>query len=438
MFIDHVVIQVKGGDGGNGCISFRREKHIPLGGPNGGDGGKGGDVVLQADENVRTLIDLRYRPHYRAGRGGHGQGKNRHGRSAPEVVVKVPLGTTVKAPTTGESIADLVRQGERLVVAKGGRGGRGNAKFANSRRHAPNFAEKGEPGEERTLELELRLIADVGLVGLPNAGKSTILARTSDARPKIAPYPFTTLTPNLGVVRVEQLESFVMADIPGLIEGAHEGKGLGDEFLRHIERTRVLIHVLDMAEMDVWNNYLTINRELRLYNAELVKKPQIVAANKMDLPGTEENYSVFVDKVGKEVKIFPVSGATGKGLRELMLYAHKMVVEVPPPVDKDAGEVKRYEYRNEDKFEVRVQDGFYRVSGIKVERLAAMTDFENEEAARRAGRILAKMGVIEELERLGIKEGDTVLIGKQELEYTPDLSSYQAAAAEGEWSTDEN
>ena len=439
MFIDHIKIRVKGGDGGNGCVSFRREKHTPLGGPNGGDGGRGGNVVLEADANVRTLIDLHYHPHYIASRGGHGQGKDRHGPSGPEVVIKVPLGTTVKQIKKVEGVVDLVSNGQRLVVAKGGRGGKGNARFKNSRRQAPRFAENGEPGEEKGLELELKLIADVGLVGLPNAGKSTILARSTDARPKIAPYPFTTLIPNLGVVSTPSFEGFVMADIPGLIEGAHTGKGLGDEFLRHIERTSILIHVLDMSEEDGWNNYLTINRELELHNPILAKKPQIVAANKMDLPGTEENYQEFVQRAGEGTMIFPVSGASGEGLRELMLYAHKMVIETPPALEQHPGEERRYVYQNQGKFQVEAKNGVYRVSGIKVERLAAMTDFDNEEALRRTGRILVKMGVIEELERLGIKDGDSVLIGNQELEYSPDLTDYQAAALEEkDWNTEQN
>ncbi|HBC91428.1 MAG TPA: GTPase ObgE, partial [Pelotomaculum sp.] len=287
MFFDKARIFVKGGDGGNGCVAMRREKYVPEGGPWGGDGGRGGDIVFQADKGLRTLVDFRYKRHYKAERGKHGEGKNRYGPSADDLVVRLPVGTVIRDDDTGELIADLVQNGQQVVVARGGRGGRGNAHFATPNNKAPKLAEKGEPGEERWLSLELKLLADVGLVGFPNAGKSTLISQVSAAKPKIADYPFTTITPNLGVVRVDDGRSFVVADIPGLIEGAHLGAGLGHEFLRHVERTRLLIHVLDTAGSegrDPVEDFKVTNRELILYNPAIGSRPQVIVANKMDLP----------------------------------------------------------------------------------------------------------------------------------------------------------
>jgi GTP-binding protein len=321
-FIDEAKIYVKSGDGGRGCVSFRREKYVPRGGPNGGDGGEGGDVVMIARENMTSLLDHRYQQHYRAKRGEHGKGKNQHGKNAVTFFVPVPLGTVVKDADTGEVLGDLTTDEETLLVAKGGRGGKGNARFVTSVNQAPKIAEPGGEGEEKTLLLELKLLADVGIIGFPNAGKSTLISRISAARPKIADYPFTTLVPNLGVVSYDDGRTFVVADIPGLIEGAHEGAGLGIQFLRHIERTKLLVHVLDLSpitEREPIEDYETMNRELKAYSEELSRKPQIVAPNKIDITESREKLKeikkYFDDK---KIKIFPISSATGDGLKELV------------------------------------------------------------------------------------------------------------------------
>ena len=308
MFYDRTKIYVKAGNGGNGAVSFRREKYVPLGGPDGGDGGRGGDIILVADEGLRTLVDFRYKRHYKGDRGEHGQGKDRHGKSAEDLILRVPVGTIVKDAETGEILADFTKHGQREVVAKGGRGGRGNARFISNTNKAPTVAERGEPGEERWLLLELKLLADVGLVGFPNVGKSTLISKVSAARPKIADYPFTTLVPNLGVVRVEE-ESFVMADIPGIIEGAHTGAGLGLEFLRHVERTRLLLHVLDISGSegrDPVQDFEIINRELREYSPALAERPMLVVPNKIDLPGSEDNLARLREHLRDKYEIFPI------------------------------------------------------------------------------------------------------------------------------------
>ncbi len=320
MFIDRAVIHVKGGDGGRGCVSFRREKFVPKGGPDGGDGGDGGDVILVADERLSTLLDFHYRQHYHAERGGHGEGGRRHGRRGASLIVPVPVGTVVKDADTGAVLADLVRPGQQVVVARGGRGGRGNARFATPTRRAPRYAEPGEKGEERRLELELRLLADAGLVGKPNAGKSTLLSRVSAARPKIADYPFTTTEPCLGVVGLPDGRSFVLADIPGLIEGAHRGAGLGHTFLRHISRTRVLVHVVDLAaDRDPVADFEEVNGELRLYDESLLSRPMLVALNKIDLPAARERAGDVAERIAAlGYPVFPISAATGEGVDALM------------------------------------------------------------------------------------------------------------------------
>ncbi|MEW6446874.1 MAG: GTPase ObgE [Bacillota bacterium] len=362
MFYDYLKIHVKAGDGGNGCVAFRREKYVPLGGPAGGDGGKGGDVVLRADGGLHTLVDFHFKRHFKAERGGHGEGKDRHGRNGLDLVLRVPVGTVVREAETGAVLADLTAHGQEAVVARGGRGGRGNARFATAREKAPRFAEKGEPGEERWLELELRLLADVGLVGFPNAGKSTILSRLSAARPKIADYPFTTLEPCLGVVWAGEGASFVLADLPGLIEGAHTGAGLGHKFLRHIERTRLLIHVLDTAGTagrDPVRDFTAINRELALYSPKLADRPQVVAANKMDLPESAPN----LDRLRQALtgyEIFPVSAVTGQGLDLLVSRVAALLKELPLP---------EYEHETEQvttgagSLHVRREDGVSLVEG---------------------------------------------------------------------------
>jgi GTP-binding protein len=328
MFYDEAKIYVKGGDGGNGCIAFRREKYVPFGGPWGGDGGRGGSVILQADEGLHTLVDFRYQRHYKADRGMHGQGKNKHGKSGEDLIVRLPVGTVVKDALSGEALADLTAHGQEVVVARGGKGGRGNAHFATSTQQAPYIAEKGEAGEERHLILQLKLLADAGLVGFPNAGKSTLISRVSAARPQIAAYPFTTLNPHLGVVRIENGYSFVMADIPGLIAGAHQGAGLGHRFLRHIERTRLIIYVLDVSGTegrDPGEDLRILKEEITLYDPTLTSRPQIVAANKIDLPDAAQNLSKLKESLGNRYEIFPVSALTGEGLKALTYRVAELI-----------------------------------------------------------------------------------------------------------------
>jgi GTP-binding protein len=321
-FIDEAKILVKAGDGGQGCVSFRREKFIPHGGPDGGNGGRGGDIILITSRSHSTLLDMKYRQHHTAKRGGHGSGNNRTGKDAIDIVLVVPMGTLVKDDATGEILADLTEEGQRFIVAKGGIGGKGNAWFTSSTYQAPHFAQEGMPGEERWVKLELKLLADVGIIGFPNVGKSSFIARVSAARPKIADYPFTTLTPNLGVVKYGNLESFVIADIPGLIEGAHQGLGRGIKFLRHVERTKVLLHIIDIADSDcpgAWENYLTINGELEKFSAAMMEKPQIVAINKIDLPDTRKKLEKELARLEKNgIKAYPFSAATGKGTRDIL------------------------------------------------------------------------------------------------------------------------
>ncbi len=317
-FIDEAKIYIKAGDGGRGCVSFRREKYVPRGGPNGGDGGRGGDIIVRASGTHQTLQDLKYRQHHVAKHGGHGEGSNRTGRDSQDIVIVVPVGTVVKDAESGEVLADLTVDGQRCIAAKGGIGGRGNARFATSTNRAPRFAQDGMPGEERFILLELKLLADVGIIGLPNAGKSTFISRVSAARPKIADYPFTTLKPNLGVVSIGHDKSFVLADIPGLIEGAHRGAGMGVKFLRHIERTKILFHILDISaegRVDSWKNFETVNRELTLFSPSLTEKPQIVGISKTDLPNTRERIKRVSERFKKKgIDVYPFSAATGEGV----------------------------------------------------------------------------------------------------------------------------
>lgn len=421
MFIDRAKIQVKAGDGGNGMSSFRREKYVPKGGPSGGDGGRGGDVILVVDNNLNTLIDFRYKRKFSAQTGVHGQSKNMHGKAGEQLLVPVPPGTLVKDAESGEVVADLTEVGQRALVAKGGRGGRGNARFVNSMQRAPQFAEKGEPGEERTLFLELKLLADVGLVGYPSVGKSSIISCVSAAKPEIASYHFTTLTPVLGVVRLDDGRSFVLADIPGLIEGAHAGAGLGHDFLRHIERTKVMIHVLDASGLegrDPLDDFYAINKELALYNEKLAKRKQIIAANKLDLPEAQENYRRLQAHFEREgYEIYPVSAATGEGLQQVMQRAWQLLAEYreEPEVTDD---VTVYEAKEEISFVIsRADDGAYVISGKDIERLVAMTNFDNEDGLRRFQRIWRKLEIEEALKGKGIQEGDTVRIRDMEFEY---------------------
>lgn len=426
MFVDQVKIYVKGGDGGNGMVAFRREKYVPKGGPAGGDGGKGANVVFEVDEGLRTLMDFRYQRHFKAPRGEHGMSKNQHGRNAKDMIVKVPPGTVVIDESTKEVIADLVEHGQRAVIAKGGRGGRGNSRFATPANPAPELSENGEPGQERDIILELKLLADVGLVGFPSVGKSTLLSVVSSAKPKIAEYHFTTIVPNLGMVETEDGRSFVMADLPGLIEGAHEGVGLGHQFLRHIERTRVIVHVVDMAAMegrDPYEDFITINNELKEYNLRLTERPQIIVANKMDMPEAEENLAKFKEKLTEEYPIFPISAVTRKGLRDLLFAVADKLEDTPefPLEQEEETGVHRVLYKHEtdpDVFTItREPDGSFVVSGEKVEKLFKMTDFSREESVRRFSRQLRGLGVDDALRSRGAKDGDIVKLLEFEFEF---------------------
>ena len=419
MFVDRAKIFIKGGDGGNGMVAFRREKYVPLGGPDGGDGGRGGDVILQADPNLRTLLDFRYQQHLRADRGEHGLGGNKNGRSAKDLVVKVPPGTQIREFESGILLADLTAEGQTFVAAKGGRGGRGNARFSSPADKAPKYAEKGEPGAEIWVLLELKVIADVGLVGFPNAGKSTFLSRVTAARPKVADYPFTTLSPNLGVVEIVGIEPFVIADIPGLISGAHEGVGLGHEFLRHVERTRLLIHLIDAAGVDGRDplaDYRQINEELRLYDQKLANLVQVVAANKMDLPQAAEGLALLQLELGAE-NVVPISAVTGEGVRELLRRVVKLLVELPEVILLDE-EPPMLKPSSEDAEVIRItrENETFVLHGPKLEKLVAMTDFNNEDGVKRFQRIFRLRGHEDALQAAGAKNGDTVKI--RNLEFT--------------------
>ncbi|WP_226667217.1 GTPase ObgE [Metabacillus litoralis] len=425
MFVDQVKIYVKGGDGGNGMVAFRREKYVPMGGPAGGDGGNGADVVFEVEEGLRTLMDFRYKRHFKAPRGEHGMSKNQHGKNSQPMVVKVPPGTVVTDETTGHIIADLTEHGQQAVIAKGGRGGRGNSRFATPANPAPELSENGEPGIERNVILELKVLADVGLVGFPSVGKSTLLSVVSSAKPKIAEYHFTTLVPNLGMVETEDGRSFVMADLPGLIEGAHQGVGLGHQFLRHIERTRVIVHVIDMSGLegrDPYEDYLTINAELKEYNMRLTERPQIIVANKMDMPDSEENLAEFKKKLDDDVKIFPASAVTREGVREL-LFAVADAIENTPEFPLHEEEITEnrviYEFKKEEpNFAItRDDEGAFVLSGEKIEKLFKMTDFSRDESIKRFARQLRGLGVDEALRERGAKDGDIVKLLEYEFEF---------------------
>lgn len=414
MFYDQARINVKGGDGGAGAVAFRREKYVPEGGPSGGDGGRGGNVIFVADEGLRTLVDFRYKRHYKADRGDHGQAKNMSGRGGEDYVLRIPVGTVVFNDDTGELVADIVEHGQRVVVAAGGRGGRGNARFMSNTNKAPTLAENGEPGEERWLRLELKLLADVGLVGFPNVGKSTLISRVSAAKPKIADYHFTTLVPNLGVVELEDGQSFVMADIPGLIEGAHSGAGLGHDFLRHTERTRLILHVLDISgseERDPLDDFRIIQEELRLYNSELAKRPVLIAANKMDISGAEANLQRLKEAVGDNYEIFELSAATGNGLKPLIYRIAELLPETPLPQTLDLRTDHVITKAQEEKrFEIKKENDVFIVSGKEIERHLKMTLLESEDGVYRFQNILKAMGIDDALLAEGIKEGDKVEI----------------------------
>jgi len=426
MFIDEARIEVHGGKGGNGVVSFRREKFVPRGGPDGGDGGRGGSVVLVADPSLTTLMDFRYKTVYRAASGGHGQGSNKRGRDAEDLVLKVPVGTVVYEEGSDVPLADLSSPGQTYTAARGGRGGFGNAHFATSVRQTPRVAEKGEPGQSRVLRLELKLLADVGIVGFPNVGKSTLISRVSAARPKIADYPFTTLVPVLGVVHVSDERSFVMADIPGLVEGAHEGAGLGHRFLRHVERTRCLVHMLDVSGMtgrDPIHDYEVVNAELYAHSKHLSELPQVVALNKIDLPGAVQ----VADPVRRELEnrgctVFLISAVTGEGVQDLIYHTADLLDRIgPPPVAAAEAPIVIKAQREHWWDVARADDGVLVVRGPVVERMVAMTNLDSEDSVRWLHRRLERMGVLKALREAGAQHGDTVRIAETEFDFVEEM-----------------
>jgi GTP-binding protein len=417
MFIDEATLYIKSGKGGDGAVHFRREKYVPRGGPDGGDGGRGGDVILKVLPTLNTLTKFHHNQRYIAPDGERGGKNNCTGHSAEDLIIHIPPGTVIYNNETGEIIADMVNLDQELTLCRGGRGGRGNARFANSRDQAPRVAERGEPGLEIIIKLELKLLADVGIIGIPNAGKSTLLAAVTKARPKIADYPFTTIEPNLGVARLDNETTMVLADIPGLIEGAHQGMGLGFEFLRHIQRTRVLIHLLDGLSENPILDYVQINTELSLFDPELSKKPQVVAVNKMDLSEVQEQWIKFeMDFKKKGISIFPISAATGSNLKSLLYKVAELLSNTPIvfhelkiPVYHPMSDPRVYEIK-------RLPNG-WRIIGESIERAAAMTYWENDESIRRFQRILETLGIDKDLRKAGVKDGEIVMIGDYELEW---------------------
>ena len=414
MFVDEVEIKVEAGDGGDGCTAFRREKYIEMGGPFGGNGGHGADVIFKVDEGLHTLLDLRYQKCLKGQKGENGRGKNQHGKGAEPLIVKVPQGTVVTDLDTGLIIADLSKKNQEEIIAKGGRGGRGNTAFKTQTNTAPDYSERGEEGEKKTLKIEVKMLADVGLVGLPSVGKSTIISMISRSKPKIAAYHFTTLTPNLGVTKSSDGRSFVVADLPGLIEGASEGEGLGDKFLRHIERTRVIAHVIDMSgsEMrDPYEDYLLINNELKEFDPKLLEKPQIIIANKMDLPEAKENLEKFKEKVDSE--IFEVSAATNTGLQKVVDRLADLLDTLPINPLYDESQIEShilYKFKKEEPFTITKEDDVWVISGKEVERIFKMTKFNSDEAVYRFAKKLRRMGIDAKLASLGAEEGDQVRI----------------------------
>lgn len=423
MFIDEVTIEVHAGNGGDGCLAFRREKYIPMGGPYGGNGGRGSNIVFQVDEGLHTLLDLRYNRIIKGKKGENGTGKNCNGKNSEDVIIKVPQGTIITDTDTNLILADLKNKNDSVIVAYGGRGGRGNTAFKTQNNPAPNFCENGEPGEVKYLKVELKMLADVGLVGLPSVGKSTLISQVSKAKPKIAAYHFTTLTPNLGVCKDKQGRSFVMADLPGLIEGASEGEGLGDRFLRHIERTKVIAHVIDISGYegrDPYDDYITINQELEKFSKKLIEKPQIIIANKMDMENSLENLKKFKEKVKKP--IYPISAMNKEGLEEVLVALGDLLEKTEETElfeeDQFEGHVL-YKFKKEEPYTITREENGRRwvLHGEELEKLFRMTKFTTEEGVLRFTRRLRKMGVDDKLEELGAEEGDIVRILDFEFEY---------------------
>ena len=415
MFVDEVELELIAGSGGNGCTAFRREKYVPMGGPFGGDGGRGANIIFKADTGLNTLLDLRYQKKYQGEKGANGEGKNKDGANAKDLVIKVPIGTVVTDLETNDIIADLIKPGQEEIIAKGGRGGRGNTSLRTKANTAPNYSENGEEGEKKHIKVELKLLADVGLVGLPSVGKSTIISCLSASRPKIAAYHFTTLNPNLGVVKARNGKTFVLADLPGLIEGASLGQGLGDKFLKHIERCKVVAHVIDMGRTegrDPVKDYELINKELADFNKKLLDKPQIIIANKMDVAGSKENLEEFKKKI-KDIKIFEVSAVTNKGLQEVADYLQKMIEDMPDQEimkNETVEDYKTYKFEKHVPFTIHKEDDIWVIEGKDIERMFKMTKFANEEDEYRFANRLTKLGVDEELRRLGAEDGDQVRI----------------------------
>ena len=421
MFTDYVKIYAKAGNGGNGAISFRREKYVAAGGPDGGDGGKGGDIYFEVDQNSNTLLEFRYKKKFKAENGSNGEGSNKYGKSGEDLTIKVPIGTIVKDAETNHVLADLSHEGQKELVLKGGRGGKGNSHFATATRQAPRFSQDGENGEEKELILELKLLADVGLIGFPNVGKSTFLSRTTSATPKIADYHFTTLEPNLGVVKTEYGDSFVIADIPGIIEGASEGVGLGLQFLRHIERTRLLLHVIDVSGSegrDPVDDFEKINSELKKYSKKLSERTQIIVANKSDIIQDEEKFEELSKLAQKHnIKIFKISAVTGEGISELIKYVSDLLKILPKEELLEYEDKKIYKLENKDDYTIRKEEGMFVIEGEPVERIMRRVNIDDNESLYYLQKNLDELGVHEKLKKMGIKEGDIVKIADYEIEW---------------------
>ncbi len=421
MFLDQTKIHIQSGNGGSGAISFRREKYVPRGGPDGGDGGRGGHIIMEATRDLNTLSSFRYQQHFRAENGESGAAANRSGKAGADLIIKIPVGTLVRNTETGKILADLTGTGSQAVILRGGRGGRGNTRFATSTRQTPQFSEKGEPGTELAIELELKLIADVGLIGFPNAGKSSLLTKISAARPRVADYPFTTLEPHLGVVDHKN-ESFVAVDVPGLIEGAHQGVGLGHQFLRHIERTRLLVHVVDLSGLsgrDPYQDFLQINQELGLYNPELVEKEQIVAANKIDLPESRIAWDKFQSQVGDRT-VIPISAATGEGIDGLLDLVIRKLALLPKYTTAIQEETDPEQFPEESGTEIIKEGQVYQVKNRTLEKRILRYDLENEYSLQSLQKLLKKWGINQALIEQGVKEGDSVRIGDFEFTFLND------------------
>ena len=420
MFIDEAVVELIAGSGGNGCLAFRREKYVAMGGPFGGNGGKGSDIIFKVDAGLNTLVDFKYKKIIKGYKGENGMGKGMHGKNAENIVIPVPAGTVVTDYDTGLIIADLTKDKEECIIAKGGRGGRGNMAFATQSNPAPHYAENGEPGEIVKVKIELKLMADVGLVGMPSVGKSTFISKISASKPKIADYPFTTLKPNLGVVKTSDNRSFVVADLPGLIEGASLGHGLGDRFLKHTQRTRVIAHIIDMSGYtnDPYKDYITINKELENFDESLIKKPQIIIANKMDMPSSKENLKKFKEKVDKEV--YEMSAINGEGINKILLKLADMLDEISKEnlyKNENFESHVIYKFKEEKPYNITKDNDTWVISGDKIEKLLIMSRLDTDEAILRFSNKLRKMGIDDELRQLGAKDGDPIRIMDYEFEF---------------------